>query len=736
MEPRSPKPPGGAAPLTASRRHTVKAASGLSARGRGRVAEAMTERQLEQPKPPGGKLTRREQRERPDHTTRTGFFAQREAGFQVGFVAPTGSSLPATAEKKPRELFRGAAMAVRSTNLLKPSLWNQGDDASLGLDDGADVSLDAQLARPCALENASADHQLLHNMSGTRFFAQTAGYADDDWDDGPQGEKEHHVRAAQALWSTNDGNPLNLQEFAEISDHNDKLAALHTTDAHSDSEEEMEAMDKQRNRARPKSVGRLSRVNMPEQLPVEVFLDEYPTEIIDYLRSRWGTKHLREKQRRKLRTIRMGLRRSLGPSKQLRRVMWSCGASAVILLAIVIYFGVLLYQLSEELWQLENPEPVPDPHNIVLQLSVKRHDIALTQAGTSRVCRCFAPSQLTDRQRLVGITPQLVSTSTREVVASIGVYITSCTTDDCLSGDNFDCADHYGGTDSKLLMRWNSLQHNNGAASSSMPDGVGLRVVPRVTRPSLDGTETNVGTHRLMLVVEYNLQRMPHLMQQAVWNARRPWSAVGVQVFMRDVRTLDHSADVLTLAAVGFTVPAAVPDTRIAFNVSLGARQSSGEVLDYSPWVSPEGYANGLTLFGGQYTTRELGRSVAVRLIRNESDVRNSVQVASDAFATRPVDYGQSLRVLSPAGGSGFPHLGSGDVVEVDCRFNSMTKLSPTGSAWVSEAGSADTESSRTLSEICVAQLYYYPDVALEFPHRTLLPGKCTTSEVLEEFVG
>jgi hypothetical protein len=54
----------------------------------------------------------------------------------------------------------------------------------------------------------------------------------------------------------------------------------------------------------------------------------------------------------------------------------------------------------------------------------------------------------------------------------------------------------------------------------------------------------------------------------------------------------------------------------------------------------------------------------------------------------------------------------------------------------VSEAGSADTESSRTLSEICVAQLYYYPDVALEFPHRTLLPGECTTSEVLEEFVG
>jgi hypothetical protein len=116
--------------------------------------------------------------------------------------------------------------------------------------------------------------------------------------------------------------------------------------------------------------------------------------------------------------------------------------------------------------------------------------------------------------------------------------------------------------------------------------------------------------------------------------------------------------------------------------------------------------------------------------------VRNSVQVASDAFATRSVDYGQSLRVLSPAGGSGFPHLGSGDAVEVDCRFNSMTKLSPTGSAWVSEAGSADTESSRMLSEICVAQLYYYPDVALEFPHRTLLPGKCTTSEVLEEFVG
>jgi hypothetical protein len=714
--------------LGASRRAKVKPTDGLSATGRGRKVdeEGMSERRLAKPKPPGGRMTRREEREKPHHVTRTGFFAQREAGFQVGFVAPTGTSIPVTATKKPREILRSAAMAVKTSNLLKTaSVWGQ---PKADADDAQD---DPGLGVPSAL--VSADHRLLESMSGTRFF-ETGERHQDVEDERPQGEKEHHVRAAQALWSTNDGMALSLQEFADVADHQERLAALHVVAPHSDSEEELDAVDKQRSRSRPTSVGRLSRVNMPEQLPVEMFLDEYPKEIIDYLRSRWGTKHLREKQRRKLQMIRTGLRRSLGPSKQLRRVMWSCCVSATAVLAIVIYLGVLLHQLNSELFELQNTAAVGDPHNVNLKLSVARHDISLTQDGTSRVCKCFSPSQLTDRQRLVRIKPEVVSTSHREVVASVGVYVTSCTTEECLGGENFDCADHYGGTESKLLMRWNSLQHMDSSGAISLPPDVGLRVIPRIARPRLYGEATNLGKYRLMLVVEYNLQRMPHLMQPAVWNARKPWSAVGLQVFMRDVNSLDHSADVLTLAAVGFELPAAVPDTRIAFNVSLGARLPTGTVLDYSPWVSPEGYSNGLTLFGGQYTTRELGRSVAVRLIRNESDPRNAIQVSSTAFATRAHDYGQSLRVL--ASDEAFPHLGGGDVVEVECRFDSVAKLSPTTSAWVSEAGSANPESSGTLSEICVAQLYYYPDLALEFPHRTLHPGECTTSEVLEEYVG
>lgn len=717
--------------LGASRRAKVKPAERLSATGRGRKGdeEEVSERRLAKPKPPGGRMTRREERERPHHVTRTGFFAQREAGFQVGFVAPTGTSLAATATRKPREIFRSAAMAVtrqteKETMLKIASAWGQ---PTAGADDAHGVDLGI----PSALE--SADHQLLQSMSNTRFFERRAHHHDNE-DEQLQGEKEHHVRAAQALWSTNDGMPLSLQEFAEVADHQERLAALHVVVPHSDSEEEMEAVDKQRSRGRPTSVGRLSRVNMPEQLPVEVFLDEYPKEIIDYLSSRWGTKHLRERERRKLQMIRMGLRRSLGPSKQLRRVMCMCWVLAAVVLAIVIYLGVLLYQLNSELLELQSPALVEDPDNVDLMLSVARHDVSLTQDGTSRVCKCFSPSQLTDRQRLIRIQPELSSTSHNEVVASIGVYVTSCTTEECLGGENFDCADHYGGTDSKLLMRWNSLQHNHAAGAISMPPDVGLRVIPRIARPQLNGETTNVGKYRLMLVVEYDLNRMPHLIQPEVWNARKPWSAVGLRLNIRDVNSIEHSADVLTLAAVGFELPAAVPDARIAFNVSLGARRPTGEVLEYSPWVSPEGYSNGLTLFGGQYTTRELGQSVAVRLIRNESDPRNAIQVSSNAFVTQAPDHGQSLRMLNPA--AGFPHLGGGDVVEVECRFDTVAKLSPTTSAWVSEAGSASPESSGTLSEICVAQLYYYPDVAFEFPHRTLQPGECTTSEVLVEYVG
>ena len=463
MSGRTPAPP--ATPRANNgRSRKVSGSSGdagrsLSARGSGRKDDnddAILRNKG--PRPPGGRLTRKEQKEKPDHVTRTGFFAQREAGFQVGFVAPTGSSLPATSDKKPRELFRSAGHAIRSTNLLNVAHYGSAVTGALNAaaedPDPELLALDhAHHEAASSLAHMSSDHRLLNNMSGTRFFAQSGSLKEDSYENGPQGEKEHHVRAAQALWSTNDGIALSLQEFANIHDHQGQLAALHQTDAHSDSDEEQDAMEKQRQKQRPKSVGRLSRVNMPEHLPVEVFLDEYPREIIDYLRSRWGSKHLREKQRRKLRTIRFGLRRSLGPSKQLRKVMWTCGFSAVILMALVIYFGVSLYHLSAELWDLENPPAVPDPNNVKLKLYVARHDIALTAAGTSRVCKTFPVAQITDRQRIVSITPDLVSTSTREVVQSIGVYATACTTDDCLSGVNFDCEDHYGGTDSKLLMR-------------------------------------------------------------------------------------------------------------------------------------------------------------------------------------------------------------------------------------------------------------------------------------------
>eukprot|EP01043_Picozoa_sp_COSAG02_P077336 COSAG02_NODE_16876_length_1049_cov_0.709474_1_plen_263_part_10 len=260
-----------ASSLGTSRRAKVKPAERLSATGRGRKVdeEGVSERRLTKPKPPGGGMTRREERERPHHVTRTGFFAQREAGFQVGFVAPTGTSLAATATRKPREIFRSAAKAVTKKNeeetMLKiASVWGQptasADDAHGGVD----------LGIPSAME--SADHRLLQSMSNTRFFERGAHHHDNT-DEQLQGEKEHHVRAAQALWSTNDGMALSPEEFAEVADHQDRLAALHVVEPHSDSEEEMEAVDKQRSRGRPTSVGRLSRVNMPEQLPVEVFLD-------------------------------------------------------------------------------------------------------------------------------------------------------------------------------------------------------------------------------------------------------------------------------------------------------------------------------------------------------------------------------------------------------------------------------------------------------------------------------
>ena len=643
----------------------------------------------------------------PHHTTRTGFFAEREAGFQVGFVAPTGSSRPVGADAPTvRSIFKSAVDATVLSNQLGQIA------ATRALTDAADG---AEASGALAL-GSTTDHRLLLNTTGTRLVADES--SSDGEDAGPA--KEHVVRSAQALWSTNDGMPLSLKEFSEVQVHKDQLVALHANEVHSDSDEELAAQTKLRANGRPTSVGRLSRTNLPKDLPVEVFLDEYPTEIIDYLRCRWGTKHLREKQKRKLAVIKNGLRSSLGPSREFRTVMRACCCTSLILLAIAIYVGVLLYQRSAELFALQNPPEVADPNNIMLPLFVDRHDIALehtthpTQAGSSRVCRCFAASQLTEHQRIVSFAPDIVPTSTREVIASIAVYVTSADTEECLSEQNFDCADHYGGADSTLLMRWSSTQHGGSAPTVSMPQGVGLRVLPRI--PGITAGETSaVGKHRLLLSVEYELSRMPYLMQQAVWSASTPWSAVGVRVQMRDSRALDHSAGVLSLAALGFALPQLTESQQVAFRVTLG---------QYSSWLSRAGLDRGLTVFGGQYTTRELGRSVETQLLRG-----NVTIPGAESLRTVPSDGGRALRMM----GDGFPHLQVGDSIEVACRFNSLAKLTSTGSSWESVAGSTlGTE----LSEICLSQLYFYPVEAIDFPHRTAQPGECSESAVDEVFVG
>jgi hypothetical protein len=315
----------------------------------------------------------------------------------------------------------------------------------------------------------------------------------------------------------------------------------------------------------------------------------------------------------------------LGPSGNLRQGFQIGGCVGLVMLIAVLVLVLRLVVLRDQLFDLENPPAILDPHNLDLTLKLSRHLIPLTAAGTSRMCRCFG-SGLTERQRMVSFEP-LLHAKTVQVVKSISLFVTTSQSAVCMGGSNFDCVDHYGATASVLVGRWDSGQSTE---PRSFPLKTGLRLLDGAAGGLLVSRSSS---SRLMVAVEYNLANYPILMNPVVWQGRSPDSSSGVRVSLRDVQgpAIEDSIGQFSVAAVGFTVPPSNPSFTANFSVAFDGA---------APWVghamAPGG--PGWVLVGAMFTMRDLGTSVTARITRG-----NGSHVAS--LSTPPASKGRDWQV-------------------------------------------------------------------------------------------
>ena len=194
-----------------------------------------------------------------------------------------------------------------------------------------------------------------------------------------------------------------------------------------------------------------------------------------------------------------------------------------------------------------------------------------------------------------------------------------------------------------------------------------------------------------------------------------------------------HEMTTLSLAAVDFDVPSGRALYIRAFTVG---------VTGYSGWLSQLGEQDGFTIAGALLTSRALGLSASVRLLRPlprgqnistaetsllvnvsghfYSPVGSSMVVAAATTSTDFSDGQQGLRLLEPEADRlrALP----GDVLYVACTYSSKERVLDVHASWVSP------EEAQT--EICAAELLVYPAAAIDYGRHTALPQQCTELKI------
>ena len=128
----------------------------------------------------------------------------------------------------------------------------------------------------------------------------------------------------------------------------------------------------------------------------------YDDELLLYLHTRNVAD---AKAARRLRLVRRSLRRTLGVSTGLSRMLQLCVLFSLLLAAACVW---LFFEARTLQAELDSRKSIPAAEETTAwnpELKLNRHIIALTASGASNVCRCFDTPVLTDRHRLRSVRP-------------------------------------------------------------------------------------------------------------------------------------------------------------------------------------------------------------------------------------------------------------------------------------------------------------------------------------------
>jgi len=471
------------------------------------------------------------------------------------------------------------------------------------------------------------------------------------------------------------------------------------------------------------AVRRVHTLEAKSYLPVELFVDEYRKELIYYLRM-----CKKDKGSKKRRNVGKAVAKAVGPPKGLR-TLTRCLAAAIILLLIPL--GLLLL----EAWMLTyRPPPPPPPLPQVgtaadaivpVTLAVATHKIAFRDDSSE--CRCLLASEPLEGRALVQVTPMVISSSPRAVVA-MTLYMTSSADTQCVSGKSFACRDHHGDTESTTIYRW--VKTGDGAkdgAAWEAPEGLGIQAAQAADDPNWSFGR------RLMLQVDYTWSDEAELRQLNFWSLRRPWSRSGLELKFQQ-RGAVLSA--LTLAGNKFVVPKAPTgqsqtfEKRHTFNVSVSTDRAERNLA-----------VKELRIHGFLPSTRELGKFVSVVLYSryNETNatdpapgprlkpVRSWVSTNAAGLA-RTSPSGLYAPQLPKVLGAGSVLVRPGDIVSVTCAYSGASPAlgSGFGRNVLKRPGALDPMLPQ-MPELCMAMMYITPASAFLVPSISV-GESCTTT--------
>ena len=301
-------------------------------------------------------------------------------------------------------LAKSGALKKLMTNVGAPPAVVSSSTSRVVSSTGGSAPVERLVSKRAFVGTGDASPRRLIALESSSVLSLVPAAAEDHhYHSGPAPPSQAKLHAAQAMWSVGEkqGPALNFRQFKRTFKLKSAFEGLHAPGAVSSDEEDDDTVWGDREKApvlhddehdvrlptlNAKLATRIAQIkggSVAKTMPVEVFLDEYSEELIHYLVTP-APKKIGNEPARRLALIRRGLRRNLGISNSMTRLIRLCILFSIVLASICIWLGFWILSLQDELADLQKMTKVlAVPPLRTVDMTLKQHIIQLSDSGTS-----------------------------------------------------------------------------------------------------------------------------------------------------------------------------------------------------------------------------------------------------------------------------------------------------------------------------------------------------------------